>query len=160
MQEHLWPNVSCPLAQIPTEKLQVAMTCSSTGSPDHYQRLEQLGDTILKFTVSCQLIAEYPSWPEGFLTAAMQRIVSNVKLAERCFELSLSKYIIRSESSNSFQISYYHVLLWMDLFLESGDQRIHQTFKRWMLTKKCFLPKVCVLSRICRIVGRFLDSVE
>ncbi|KAH8828152.1 hypothetical protein DL96DRAFT_1602006 [Flagelloscypha sp. PMI_526] len=96
MREHLWPNMSSPLAQIPTEKLQVAMTSSSTGSPNHYQRLEQLGDTILKFAVSCQLIAEYPSWPEGFLSAAMQRVVSNVKLAERCFELNLSKYIIRN----------------------------------------------------------------
>ena len=47
-----------------------AITASSANEPGtNYQRLEFLGDSILKLCASIQLIAAYPLWHEGYLSA-------------------------------------------------------------------------------------------
>ncbi|TFK34943.1 hypothetical protein BDQ12DRAFT_737836 [Crucibulum laeve] len=83
------------LYSIPLQLLQVAMTASSAGERSSYQRLETLGDTVLKFVVAIQLLAEYPMWHEGYLTQRKDHAVSNVRLAKENIKKSLYRWIIR-----------------------------------------------------------------
>ena len=60
----------------------------------NYQRLEFLGDSILKTCTSVQLIAEYPLWHEGYLSAKKDRLVSNSRLSRAAIENGLDKFIV------------------------------------------------------------------
>jgi hypothetical protein len=48
----------------------------------HYQRLETLGDTVLKYTVSIQLLSAHPLWHEGYLARRKDHAVSNANLSK------------------------------------------------------------------------------
>ncbi|KAG6837138.1 hypothetical protein H0H93_014043 [Arthromyces matolae] len=84
-----------PLSQIPDSLLLTALTAPVSGERSNYQRLETLGDTVLKYLVSIQLLAEYPLWHEGYLSKKKDHSVSNVRLAKRNITLSLYRWIIR-----------------------------------------------------------------
>ena len=72
-----------------------AICASSADEQDgDYQRLEFLGDNILKFLVSLQLMASNPHWPESFLTAKKSRMVSNKTLSHAAVTVGLDKFII------------------------------------------------------------------
>lgn len=71
-----------------------AVTASSTHGESNYQRLEFLGDCILKFISSLHVMAENPRWPEGYLTGKKGRIVSNSFLARATLATGLDKFII------------------------------------------------------------------
>lgn len=58
------------------------------GGPD-YQRLEFLGDAVLKLVASELIVGAHPSWSEGELSIALQRIVSNQTLAPLADALGL-----------------------------------------------------------------------
>ena len=83
------------LAQIPFDSLRTAITAPVAQDLIDYQRLETLGDTVLKFIVVMQLLAEYPLWHEGYLTKKKEHIVSNVKLAKEAHSKRLYYWIIR-----------------------------------------------------------------
>ncbi|KAF9525584.1 hypothetical protein CPB83DRAFT_796071 [Crepidotus variabilis] len=87
--------VSSPIYAIPLPLLVSAITASSAGEQSNYQRLETLGDAVLKFTVAIQLFAEYPMWPEGYLTKRKDHAVSNVRLAKEDIRIKLYRWIIR-----------------------------------------------------------------
>lgn len=70
-----------------------ALTSSSTDDED-YQRLEFLGDCVLKFISSVHLMAAYLTWPESFLTGKKGKIVSNGFLARATLAAGLDKYMI------------------------------------------------------------------
>lgn len=70
-----------------------AITASSTNEND-YQRLEFLGDCILKFSTAVQLMAENLHWPESYLTEKKDRIVSNGSLAKASRRAGLDRFII------------------------------------------------------------------
>jgi dsRNA-specific ribonuclease len=61
---------------------------------DNYQRLEFLGDCILKFIASLHVMASNLMWFEGYLTAKKGKIVSNGYLARATMKAGLDKYII------------------------------------------------------------------
>ncbi|KAK2462688.1 hypothetical protein APHAL10511_005304 [Amanita phalloides] len=84
-----------PLSAIPLSSLLPAVTAPAAGERDNYQRLETLGDTVLKFTTCIQLLAEYPNWHEGYLTQKKDRIVSNGTLAKENLKRKLYRWIIR-----------------------------------------------------------------
>ena len=71
-----------------------AITASSASSESNYQRLEFLGDSILKTCTSIQIAGEYPLWHEGYLSAKKDRIVSNARLAKAAIQTGLDKFII------------------------------------------------------------------
>ncbi|TVY60883.1 Dicer-like protein [Lachnellula suecica] len=71
-----------------------AISASSAGEATNYQRLEFLGDSILKLCTSIQLIAEYPLWHEGYLSAKKDRLVANSRLSRAAVEIGLDKFII------------------------------------------------------------------
>ncbi|CAO2651114.1 Nn.00g094110.m01.CDS01 [Neocucurbitaria sp. VM-36] len=71
-----------------------ALTSSATGEEDNYERLEFLGDTILKFIASVHLMAENLNWPESFLTGKKGKIVSNAFLSRATLASGLDQFII------------------------------------------------------------------
>lgn len=87
--------ISSPLSKISDELLTTAITAPMSQEKWNYQRLETLGDTVLKFVVGIQLLAEYPLWPEGFLTKQKDHLVSNVRLAKENIKRGLYRWIIR-----------------------------------------------------------------
>jgi dsRNA-specific ribonuclease len=74
--------------------IKTAICASSAQEETNYQRLEFLGDSILKTCTSIQLIAEFPLWHEGILSAKKDRLVANSRLSRATIELGLDKYII------------------------------------------------------------------
>ncbi len=87
-----------PLVSIPLELLTVAITASSSGEQRNYQRLETLGDTVLKFVCGVNVLAEYPLWHEGYLTRKKDHAVSNVRLAKENVKRGMYQWIIRGKS--------------------------------------------------------------
>ncbi|KAF4441946.1 Dicer 2 [Fusarium acutatum] len=71
-----------------------AISSPSACEPIDYQRLELLGDSILKFCAVSQAYSEHPSWPEGLLNHFKDRLVSNERLQLVCLEKGLSKFIL------------------------------------------------------------------
>jgi dsRNA-specific ribonuclease len=71
-----------------------AITSSATGESDNYQRLEFLGDCILKFISSVHLMAAHPTWPESYLTGKKGKVVSNGFLARATMSAGLDKFIV------------------------------------------------------------------
>lgn len=74
-----------------------AISASSAGDETNYQRLEFLGDTVLKMCTSVQLIAEYPLWHEGYLSEMKGRIVSNSSLYTAAIKAGLDRFIITKQ---------------------------------------------------------------
>jgi dsRNA-specific ribonuclease len=70
-----------------------ALTASATDD-ENYQRLEFLGDCILKFVATTHLMADNISWPESYLTARKGAIVSNGFLARASLAAGLDKFVI------------------------------------------------------------------
>jgi ribonuclease III len=61
---------------------------------DNYERLEYLGDAVLKLVVSEYLFDRFPDYREGELTKIRAVVVSDAKLAEVAKAISLGDYII------------------------------------------------------------------
>lgn len=76
-----------------THSLQVATTTSASRSGYDYQRLEFLGDTVLKMLTTINLMAQHPNWHEGYLAHQKDHIVSNGRLALAAQTVGLVKYI-------------------------------------------------------------------
>ncbi|KAF5722662.1 Dicer 2 [Fusarium mundagurra] len=100
------------LKPVGIENLQLVLEAISSPSacePVDYQRLELLGDSILKFCAVTQAYSEHPTWPEGLLNYFKDRLVSNERLQLVCLEKGLSKFIL----SKSFT-----ALKWRPLYLD------------------------------------------
>jgi len=85
------------LADIPLHLLRTAITAPVSMERANYQRLETLGDTVLKFVVGVQLLAEYPLWHEGYLTRKKDHAVSNFRLAKEAHAKGLYRWIILNQ---------------------------------------------------------------
>ncbi|KAL5118994.1 Dicer-like protein 2 [Pleosporales sp. CAS-2024a] len=71
-----------------------ALKSSAADEHDNYQRLEFLGDCVLKFIASVHLMAANIRSPESFLTAKKGRIVSNGFLARASLAAGLERFMI------------------------------------------------------------------
>nr|XP_004486471.1 endoribonuclease Dicer homolog 2 isoform X1 [Cicer arietinum] len=72
----------CPQNQIQTFKVLEAMTTKSCKETFHYESLETLGDSFLKYATSQQLFNTYPDHHEGLLTVKRQKIICNAALCK------------------------------------------------------------------------------
>ncbi len=63
-------------------------------SLDNYERLEYLGDAVLKLVVSEYLFERFPDYREGDLTKIRAVVVSDARLAELAREMNLGEYIV------------------------------------------------------------------
>lgn len=70
-----------------------AITCPSVQWTNNYQRLEFLGDAVLKYAVCIQLFHDNPLWPEGYLTQRKSHVVSNASLTDAAMRAGLEKYL-------------------------------------------------------------------
>ncbi len=75
------------------ELLENAICASAANESSNYQRLELIGDTILKFWTSAQLCAQFPGWHEGYLSRGKDRVVSNAHLCQASKSQGLDEYI-------------------------------------------------------------------
>jgi dsRNA-specific ribonuclease len=71
-----------------------AITSSASSEDDNYQRLEFLGDCILKLFSTVHLMAANLGWPESFLTGKKGKIVSNGFLARATLAAGLDRFVI------------------------------------------------------------------
>ncbi|KAI9675092.1 MAG: Dicer-like protein 2 [Caeruleum heppii] len=92
--DHLCNNLLPSVHLCDLDLVTTAISASSAGETSNYQRLEFLGDSILKLFTSVQLLAEHPNWHEGYLTASKGRTVSNSRLARAALQVGLDKYIL------------------------------------------------------------------
>ncbi|KAL3422431.1 dicer-like protein 2 [Phlyctema vagabunda] len=76
-----------------------AISASSAASDTNYQRLEFLGDSVLKLCTSVQLVAEYPLWHEGYLSARKDRLVANSRLSRAAITAGLDAFIMTKQFS-------------------------------------------------------------
>ena len=84
------------LTNIPTCLLVHATTAPAADDIKNYQRLESLGDAVLKFIVAANLMAQQPLWPEGYLTKQKDHTVNNARLAKAALKVVLYRWIIRN----------------------------------------------------------------
>lgn len=73
--------------------LMTATTASVAAEQTNYQRLEFLGDSILKLFTSLTVMAEHLNWHEGYLSGKKDHTVSNARLASAAIQLGLAAYI-------------------------------------------------------------------
>ncbi|KKA26259.1 hypothetical protein TD95_000012 [Thielaviopsis punctulata] len=69
--------------------------CSRSASEDvDYERIEFLGDSVLKFIASINVCAHRLDWPEGYLTFEKDSLISNGRLQKICLKNGLSNFIL------------------------------------------------------------------
>ncbi|KAK8198738.1 Dicer-like protein 2 [Zalaria obscura] len=93
LAEELGKGLLAPVRIQPLDLIIEATTSGSANGPLNYQRLEYLGDSILKFVTHVQLMAQYPTWPEGYLTMEKGRTNGNAYLAQAALKAGLDAYI-------------------------------------------------------------------
>lgn len=80
--------------QINDLSLVVTATAASVAREQtDYQRMEFLGDSMLKYHTSLTLMAEHLTWHEGVLSAKKDHIVSNARLALSALQLGLGQFV-------------------------------------------------------------------
>ncbi|KAK1219930.1 Dicer-like protein 2 [Marasmius sp. AFHP31] len=84
-----------PMYDISKELLTTALTAPVSQERRNYQRLETLGDAVLKYVAAIQLYDEHPVWPEGYLTKKKDQLVNNAQLAKESLNRETYKWIIR-----------------------------------------------------------------
>lgn len=77
-----------------------ALTLPRVGGRN-YQRLEFLGDDLLKFYATIQVFVDHPDHPENLLTMARGRIVSNARLQRATRTLGLDQFLTQHRFSGS-----------------------------------------------------------
>lgn len=71
-----------------------AISASSALEPTNYQRLEFLGDSILKLSTSLALVATHLKYHESILSKMKDHVVSNGSLARAATRTGLDRFIV------------------------------------------------------------------
>ncbi|KAG5920789.1 hypothetical protein E4U42_006070 [Claviceps africana] len=74
--------------------VRAAISSGNAEEPVNYERLEFLGDSVLKYLTAIQVSAIQPDWPEGYLSFFKDRIVSNSRLSRAAVDSGLAKFIL------------------------------------------------------------------
>ncbi|KAI0385350.1 hypothetical protein F5Y04DRAFT_245634 [Hypomontagnella monticulosa] len=91
-----------------------------------YQRIEFLGDSILKMFTTASVTANCPHFPEGYLDAIKTNIVSNSRLCRAAVEAGLDKFILTKNFTGAkWQPIYVEDLL--KLHTDVGSKRTMST---------------------------------
>ncbi|KAK2020732.1 hypothetical protein LX32DRAFT_733862 [Colletotrichum zoysiae] len=83
-----------PLAISDLSLLLTAISTGSAAEPTNYERIEFLGDSILKFSATINVAALNPHWPERLLSFHKDGIVSNSTLCKAAVKHGLDRYIL------------------------------------------------------------------
>ncbi|KAL1297620.1 hypothetical protein AAFC00_006178 [Neodothiora populina] len=82
-----------PVSITNLDLLMESTTSSSANAERNYERLEFLGDSVLKFCTHVQLMAQHPFWPESFLTSDKGRTNRNASLAKAAMRTGVDRFI-------------------------------------------------------------------
>lgn len=77
-----------------TSLVVISLCASAAREAMDYQRFEFLGDSVMKFLTSVNLVDENPLWHEGYLASRKDQLVSNARLAKAAQDRKLSKWIV------------------------------------------------------------------
>lgn len=84
-----------------------ATTASAADYQRNYERLEYLGDAVLKYFTHVQLMAQHPTWPESYLTTEKGRTNGNASLAKAALKTGVYRFITtRTFTSHHWQLPY------------------------------------------------------
>lgn len=99
-----------------------------------YDRMEFVGDAILRFYVSVKLYNAYPNFQEGDLTKATSNIVSAKSLASISKKLNLDKYIFIAPQANALTpdsiLSDVYESLIAAIFFDGGIEKANEFINR------------------------------
>ncbi|EQL38291.1 hypothetical protein BDFG_00652 [Blastomyces dermatitidis ATCC 26199] len=125
--EQLNKTILKPVAFTDLSLVVTAISASVAREATNYQRIEFLGDSILKFHTTLQLSAANLVWHEGLLSRAKDNVVSNKRLSYAAVETGLDKFILVDVFTGAKWRPRYN-----KVHLESEEQGIPQ---REMTTK-------------------------
>ncbi|OJD27728.1 hypothetical protein ACJ73_00875 [Blastomyces percursus] len=92
--EQLNKTILKPVAFTDLSLVVTAISASVAREATNYQRIEFLGDSILKFHTTLQLAAANLVWHEGLLSKVKDNVVSNKRLSYAAVETGLDKFIL------------------------------------------------------------------
>ena len=92
--DQLCETILAPLHLSDRELLKTAISAPSAQEATNYNRLEFLGDSLLKFFASLTMMAEHLNFHEGILAHKKDHIVSNGSLARAAMDTGLDRFII------------------------------------------------------------------
>ena len=82
-----------PLFNTTDALLQTALTTTACRLPFNYERLEFLGDAVLKIYQTLHVFVQHPAGTEGDMTSARNRIESNAALYDRIMSLNIDRFV-------------------------------------------------------------------
>ncbi|OLN92282.1 Dicer-like protein 2 [Colletotrichum chlorophyti] len=103
-----------------------AISARSASEPTNYERLEFLGDSILKFSTTVNVAALKPHWPERLLSFKKDSIVANSTLCKAAIKHGLDRYILTKPFTGQ---------KWRPIYVEDVLHRGHETYTRRISTK-------------------------
>lgn len=117
-----------------------ALTHRSAETRPHYERLEFLGDAVLKLVVSQWLFEQHPGFDEGQMTKVRARAVSDEALARAAQALDLGPWLIlgtaekRTKGREKVGIlaSSFEALLGA-IYLSRGMEAASDFLKQWLM---------------------------
>ncbi|KAI6781506.1 Dicer-like protein-like protein [Emericellopsis cladophorae] len=92
--QHLRNNLLNSIGLSNLGLIRSAISTRSANEPFQYERLEFLGDSILKYCAAVLAATLHPDWPEGYLSHLKDQLVSNARLSRAALEKGLAKYIL------------------------------------------------------------------
>ncbi|GAP83771.1 putative RNase3 domain-containing protein [Rosellinia necatrix] len=110
-----------------TSLILTAICSSAAHETTNYERLEFLGDSILKILATISVMIKHPTYPEGYLSAMKDRIVSNSRLCRASVDKGLDRFIL----TKAFTGAKWHPLYIKGILSNEGAQ----SAKRHMSTK-------------------------
>ncbi len=116
-----------PSLEIKELKLVIMATSAPAAQEqDNYQRLEFIGDSILKLFTSLTLMAQHLNWHEGILSGKKDHVVSNGRLSLSACQIGLAKYI---------RTTNYTAAKWRPLYISNLLENNKTEATRQMSTK-------------------------
>lgn len=101
-----------------------ATTTSSASSDKNLERLEYLGDSVLKYCTHVNLVAQHPTWPEGYLTEDKGRTNGNASLAKATLRTGLDRFV----STKCFTTNHWKPPYQSELF-DLVEQKMERSTK-------------------------------
>ncbi|CAL0334495.1 unnamed protein product [Lupinus luteus] len=144
---------NCMQNEIQTVKVLEAITTKRCKEPFHYESLETLGDSFLKYAASKELFKSYQNIHEGLLSVKRTKIISNAALAKFGCNCGLPGFIrnapfdphtwlIPGDKSESFKLKEE---------LDSNRPKIYVTGKQKLKRK-------IIADVVEALIGAFLTS--
>ena len=101
LAERLNSTILAPAHISSVDLILEAISSPAAFEPSNYQRMEFLGDAVLKFYTSLTVMAQNLNYPEGYLAHAKDVVVCNGSAALAAKETGLDEFIIRTNFTSA-----------------------------------------------------------